>query len=624
MTGVLLKTHTCFWSRLSSIEVNRRNLVVKHNRITGRRNIILSFGCILCLLLGTNAFALNIALEHPTRCGKLQCFPSVTNPNEYFYLPSDPHVSFREDGKPEFSFLRYVKSKTPSGGGVGGITEAEGGGIVHFLVDYTVSDKRLKEAEKALKEDNPDAVLRGPIMFESGNFALVSSFNTKDDKPTELTRQVIGVGRAPLLEGLKAAVSMHLTKLGTQILWKSFQMATPDVSLVFEMTFSGLSDPAEATITANWTKLQKQADITLGAKVSYMNIGGGFDYGNFWEKAKESGSISIDYRGDPTKLQSIIDRAYARLHDIMFEPIPVDQPRADEDGDPLQAMMDAINAASRDNSMGGNYSAPWEVKINGGYRRRNIQRTGEFKLDFRERSRSSITTAMAGNIGPLYTRFGQDPTIFRTINLTDPSYRVREISVALDARNSEEFSKYINHVTLSILKSHGSGTKTSGEVTINRANYLKGKTPSLSYHWDHEPGVDEWMFYKYKVDWSFVGGAKYSMDWAQTDQAAITLTPPYQYRKVEFLAGADTLKQENVRLVTIRVRHDFFGRQVHETINLIPARNQNSVVREFAVPPEQKELEYEITWTLKNKRKISSGTLKSDETIIFCDELPSS
>ena len=584
-----------------------------------------SLGLMFCLLFGTNTFALNIALEHPTRCGKLQCFHSVTNPNEYFYLPANPHVSFREDGKPEFSFLRYVESKTSSSGGPGGITEAEGGGIVHFLVDYTVSDKRLKEAEKALKEDNPDAVLRGPIMFEAGNFALVSSFNTtKDGKPTELTRQVIGVGRAPLLEGLKAAVSMHLTKLGTQILWRSFQMATPDVSLVFEMTFSGLSDPAEATITANWTKLQKQADITLGAKVSYMNIGGGFDYGNFWEKAKESGAISIDYRGDPSKLQSIIDRAYARLHDIMFEPIPVDQPSPDAEGDPLQGMMDAINAASRDNSMGGNYSAPWEVKINGGYRRRNIQRSGEFKLDFRERSRTTITTAMAGNIGPLYSRFGQDPTIFKTVNLTDPSYRVREISVALDARNSEEFSKYINHVTLSIMKQHGSGTKTPGELTINRANYLKGKTPSLSYHWDNEPGVDEWMFYKYKVDWSFVGGAKHSMNWTQTDQAAITLTPPYQYRKVEFLASADTLKQENVRLVTIRVRHDFFGRKVNETINLIPARNQNSVVREFAVPPEQKELEYVITWTLKDKRKISSGTLKSDETIIFCDELPSS
>lgn len=400
-------------------------------------------------------------------------------------------------------------------------------------------------------------------------------------------------------------------------------MATPDVSLVFEMTFSGLTDPAEATITANWTKLQKQADITLGAKVSYMNIGGGFDYGNFWEKAKESGAISIDYRGDPTKLQSIIDRAYARLHDIMFEPIPVDQPGADKDGDPLQAMMDAMNAARQDNSLGGNYSAPWEVKINGGYRRRNIQRTGEFKLDFRERSRSTITTAMAGNIGPLYSRFGTDPTIFKTVNLSDPSYRVREISVALDARNSEEFSKYINHVTLSISKSHGSGTSTPGEITINRSNFSEGLPRSLTYHWDNEPGVDEWMFYKYKVDWSFIGGARYSMDWTRTDQAAISLTPPYQFRKVEFMANPDILEKENVRLVTIRVRHDFFGRQVKETINLLPSRQQNSVEREFAVPPDQKELEYEITWTLKDKRKISSGTLKSDETIIFCDELPS-
>lgn len=575
---------------------------------------------LLALTLSTSAAAQNIALDHPVKCGRLQCFPSVDVSDEYYYLPSNPHVALNEEGKHEFSFTRYVEG-SPEAEGTGGLVEAEGGGIVHFLVDYTVPDSRLDAAREALREISEDAVLRGPIVFEAGTFALVSSFAPDEDKPDDLSKRVIGVGRAPLIEGLKAAVSIHLTKKGSQILWQSFQMDTPDISLVFEMTFSGLNDPAEATITADWTKLQDTADVTLGAKVSYMGIGGGFDYQNFWETAKDSGAISIDYKGDPDKLQAIIDRAYARLHDLMFEPIPVQTAAAEGDDDPLQSMLAVTNAAARES--GTNYSAPWEVKINGGYKRRKITRTGTYTLDFRQRSRTSITTAMAGNIGSLYRQYGDDPAVFRVINISNaPEFRVREISVALDARDESEFSKYINHVTLSLQKEHGSGDTTPGEVTIGRRNYEAGRPMRLRYAWNGEPSVEDWLRYRYKTDWSFVGGAAYSSDWIETDAAAITLTPPYQYREIEFIASPDTLNEANVRMVSIRVKHDFFGKAVSETINLLPGRQEFTAKRIFAVPPDRDSIEYVITWTLTDRRKVTSGPLSSDETIIFCDELP--
>jgi len=564
------------------------------------------------------AFGQNISLDHPVKCGVLQCFPSADHEHQYYYLPANPHVALSDNGKHEFSFTRYVKSQAQSNGD-GGILQADGGGIVHFLVDYSVTDKQLGKALAALKDIDQDASIRGPIIFEAGSFALVSSFAADDDKPSELTKHVVGVGRAPLIEGLKAAVSIHLTKMGAQILWKSFQMDTPDVSLVFEMTFSGLNDPADATITADWKKLQQQADVTLGAKVSYMGIGGGFDYSDFWQQANDSGAINIEYKGDPDKLQSIIDRTYAKLHDIMFEPIRVEQPTSDDD-DPLSSMLAAANAARA--AGGQNYSAPWEVNISGGYRRRKLTQTGNYVFNFRQRSKSSLTTAMAGNIGSLYRLYGEDPSVFRTINLSDKEFRIREISVALDARDEAEFSKYINHVTLTVHKDHGSGEQSTSEVVIKRSNFARGKPQRINYSWDEEASIDDWMQYRYKADWSFVGGASHSSGWRDYDSAAITLTPPYQYREVEFTADAEILEDENVRLVSIRVKHDFFGRQVAETINLIPGRDQLNATRIFAVPPGNDKLEYTITWTLKDRRRINSGQLVSDETIIFCDEVP--
>ncbi len=564
-------------------------------------------------------YAQNILLDHPVKCGGLQCFPSADIEHEYFYLPSNPHVALNDTGKHEFSFTRYVQTNS-NASGEGGIVEAEGGGIVHFLVDYTVSEDELDSALESLKDIDQDAVLRGPIVFEEGSFALVSSFASDDAKPNDLSKHVVGVGRAPLIEGLKAAVSIHLTKMGAQILWRSFQMDTPDVSLVFEMTFSGLNDPADATITADWTKLSDSADVTLGAKVSYLGIGAGYDYSNFWQKAQDSGAITIDYKGDPSKLQGIIDRAYAKLHDMMFEPIKIVQPTSDGDDDLMQTMSAVTDAAFS----ASNYSAPWEVKLNGGYKRRKLTQTGKYTFNFRQRTKSTLTTAMAGNIGSLYRLYGDDPAMFRTVNLADEEFRIREVSVALDARDEQEFTKYINHVTLTIQKDHGSGEQSTGEVVIKRSNFVAGRPQKISYNWDGEENVEGWMAYRYKADWSFVGGAQYSEGWQQSSGAAIALTPPYHYREIEFITSPEILSEENVRLVSIRVKHDFFGRSVKETINLIPSRDQFNATRIFAVPPDNDSIEYTITWTLNDKRRFSSGPLTSDETVIFCDEIPES
>lgn len=573
---------------------------------------------ILTLVSCSYTQAQDILLDHPIRCGQLQCFPSAQDSNVYYYLPSNPHVALNEENKHEFSFTRYVKTQT-SDSGEGGIVDADGGGIVHFLVDYTVSDKQLARAIESLQEDNDEASLRGPVIFESGSFALVSSFAKDEDKPNELTKQVIGVGRAPLIEGLKAAVSMHLTKQGSQLLWRSFQMDTPDISLVFEMTFSGLNDPANAVITADWKKLQDMADVSIGGDIGYMGIGVGFDYSNFWQSANDSGAITIDYKGDPDKLDAIIDRTYTKLHEMMFEPIEVIDPSADEN-DPLaglSALADTLGSSGA-----ANYNAPWEVKINGGYKRRKLTHKGLYTFTFNQQSKGTLTTAMAGNIGSLYRIYGDDPGVFRTINLSDNEYKTREISVSLDAKDEKEFTKYINYVNVTIKKSHGSGNETVAETVIKRSNYAQGRPQVLSYNWEDESDVESWMQYDYKIDWSFIGGAQHSSGWQSGNSAAIALTPPYQYREFKFVASPNIVSDQKIRNITVRVAHDFFGTRKTDVFSLGPVDERYKEEKIFAVPPGTEMIDYTITWRMQDKTVLSSGKQTTDEAVIFCDELP--
>lgn len=586
---------------------------------------------VLVSLLAGPVLAQSILLDHVTACARLVCYPSATDEHRYYYLPSEPRLVVRADGTPEFSFLRYVKA-AESTNDYSGITTADGGGIVHFLVSYETTSAERSDALDALRELDEDAELAGPVSFKEGYFALVSSITNLPQsererlagEQSEYAYAVAGVGRAPLLEGLKSAVSIHLTKLGADILLASFQTATPDISLVFDLTYSGLRDPAEVTITGDWTKLQEHIEASVGVGVGYGPIDIGFDYDDMWDKARTNGIISVNSVGDVQDLQPYIDRAYDQLQKLMFDPVPVEV--YEESGPDLANMMQQMMYAAGNDNQNPQAMAqgkPFYVTLKGGFKRRQIEREGSFELDFRRQMRDDITTAMAGNIGDLHQRYGANEDVFRTVNIgRDPVYRFRPVAVVVDIRDSEDFRNYVNSVSFRLMKKHGSGSTTVEEVLITRNTFQEGANLMVGYPWDGETSDAEWLSYDYEVAWSFIGGARHRES-GTTSDSAFTLSAPYQYREVRFIADRDTLAANDVKLVTVRVSHDFYGRPRSETITLGRGMDSFSETREFAVPPGDDSLTYNITWRMEDDSKKQSGDRTSDEQIIWVDEMPS-
>lgn len=263
------------------------------------------------LLLGAlPALAQEILLDKSVDCGELTCFQSYDDPLTFYYLPDKPRLATDAGGRPQFSFLKYVTNEAK--GGEAGITEAEGGGIVHFLVTYGPSPTQVSFAESDLQREVPGARLAGPIMYRSGTFTLVSSFKQENG---DFTNEVIGLGKAPLIEGHKAAVSMNLTKKGAQILWESFKTATPDISIVFEMEFAGYREPYAAHLEADWSMFSKHQNFAAGAKIYWF----GADIQATFDELRQSGGIKITTKGENVLMDKIIASAYSKLQDIIFE-----------------------------------------------------------------------------------------------------------------------------------------------------------------------------------------------------------------------------------------------------------------------------------------------------------------
>ena len=227
-----------------------------------RRTIALMFA-----LWAAWAAAQEVSLDRSLTAAGVTLFRSRTDAHAWYYLPDEPRIAESENGEPEFSLVKYTSPAEAVGGGTDGITSARGGGVLHLLARYGVSEERLAAALEALREDDEreeDRIV-GPIQYRSGTFALISSVA---DPEGGMARRVSGTGRAPLLEGGKAAVSVALTPQGASFLWKSFDMETPDVSLVFSLEMEGYRTPYEAELVVDWDRVFSHEALDVQAKHS--------------------------------------------------------------------------------------------------------------------------------------------------------------------------------------------------------------------------------------------------------------------------------------------------------------------------------------------------------------------
>lgn len=271
------------------------------------------FTLLCALVVSHSVLAQEVNLDTYKKCGDLICYQSLDDKNVWYYLPDQPRLAVK-NGKPQFSFIKYVRNEKS---GEAGTNRAQGGGIVHFLVTYGVDGKRQAAAEKMLKADNEDAKIEGPIIYRKGHFALITSFT----EGNSTTTKTVAVGKAPLMEGQKAAVSMALTRDGAELLWESFKSDTPDISLVFDMEFAGIREPYEATLEADWSRVAKHHRIQVGGMYKWF----GADVDLLFQELRQDGAVKITTKGESVLMDKIIESANAKLLQVMFDPNPTDE-----------------------------------------------------------------------------------------------------------------------------------------------------------------------------------------------------------------------------------------------------------------------------------------------------------
>lgn len=578
----------------------------------------IQFIWILCLLLLIPAAVSGqqIEIDKGVRVADMWCFPIVTNPRQYVYLSTNARLANDDQGRPQFSFIRYVLNKPGESAEGETITSAEGGGILHFLVLYETPPAQVEEAQKALRSlfKDDEITLRGPVVFKEGRYALVSSIINPSGEGSQ--RHLLASGRAPVLEGNRLALSFDLEPEKATLLLQSFKMATPDISLVFDMAFEGLTQAYDADLLIDWSEVKKHQGFSAGGTVYFVSA----DVEATFDELIRNNTIQLRSRGSDASMEALLKTVYDKLLALMFRPVEPEKVPSSQRGGLMDALDGLINM--KKGSLSSRKTTGFGAYV--GYQLKEMKSSGTSLLNFNHRSSVERHSFITFNIGDFYRRYGADENYFSAVNLGDPTFQQREVRVSLDGALLPEFERYINSVTLTLHKKHQRGSDTYREVVLDRNSFEKD--PSffrMVYGWDGDDDRSLWLQYRYRTRWSFKGGGKYETEWIQTDSPMIDLFAPYERRTIQILGSRERLKKEGVRAVIVKVEYPFFYEQRRQQIVIRPDDEEKDVNIEVTLPLGKYDYDYSIYWIFEGDRRVTA-TGKDSTGVLFIDELPKS
>ena len=579
-----------------------------------KKNLTIGFW-ILLTLAPVGLQAQQILIDRGIRIADLWVFPLFSDTSTYLYLPYQGELVKDEAGVPKFSMLRYIINKPSENDSEATITEADGGAIVHFLFEYNTPQERISQAQAALRErmENDSLSIRGPVVFESGRYTLISSILKEEGETAET--EILSVGEAPVLEGSRIALTFDLSPQKSKLLMESLRQNTSDLSVVFDLSFSGLSDSYQAKLEVDWTKVRTSQAFKAGGSIYFV----GADVELGFDRLRQDNAITLTTVGEHATMEGLLNTVYDKLLKLLFDPVaPETVPEGAQGG-----MMDAFSQILGTNGLLGSRNTTG-FGLSVGYKMKDYKTEGTSVLNFNGRSTVDRHHYITFNAGNLYTQYGDNPDVFADVPLYDPAFQQREIFIGIDGDLQNEFEDMLNSVTVSLRKVHQGGQETLRQMVLTRNSFSEYEGSfSMVYGSMKDTNRVEWLNYDYQALWQFQGGGSLDHGWKQGNASMINLYTPFERRLIELEGDMDLLKEKDVRAIILLVEYPFFDQVKKKRVTIRPGDDLTKKAFEVTLPVEQEDVEYSLTWIKGNGEKLSLEG-KDSYGLIFIDELPES
>ena len=472
-----------------------------------------------------------------------------TKSNNYYYLPTGLRLSQNASGDPEFLFLKYTTDAKTDGGGVEGA-------LMHFLMEWGLTDAQLKEAQEKLTAKNPAAKILGPASVETDS---ERSFEVKSATLNSQGNSLITSGNAPVMPGSKVVTASKMDKYAAQLLVNSFDKAASDVSLILRFKYRTLMPAAKGKIVIDWSKLyQKYQKDSAQFKSNEKKES------YFFGLISVTTSSEKNYKEVRQEMETLVSQKYI---DFQFDELDPNsekvKPIREGFMNMLTQMIGELNqsvdnkpptpeevAAMPDIKTGTSYKFVREKFI------KKVQR-GREVLNLNYRSTYYNPVDITQNLNSWYKDLKSNPRCVGLVNLNDPFFEHRDVNFIMDETTNSMFEdKEVNYVTVNVRKIRSSGNNFTSRFTIEKKNL--GERAHVTYAKGDDSNTDA---PEYQVQWSFSGGYVYPQNpvWQKADFEGNPLAAPLRKRKVEFQTDLDKLKEAKIVRAQLQLRFKKLG-----------------------------------------------------------------
>ena len=575
----------------------------------------LSFLSVAILLAFSGTAKSLVRLEEGSQTiNGVQLLQDFQDPKRYYYVPTVPRLAQNSDGSFQLLCMKYVD--------VGGKSS---GGLFHALIDFTLPEETVKELQSKLQKRMPGAVIMGMVSLvppesstvggeATAGFSVVSAIL----KNQSFTQSTISSGRAPLTPGSRAAIAAILTPQGATLLFDSLTQSASDVSVAISGTFEAAVVGFNAKITAEYSSITRHFS-------EFRNKQSGFTRETLRKEVDElrkSGVIKVEVLDRSSTLagfkanemNAIVDVVTTRIADAMFEqkpgisPAPVgDDARITIPGRQERGFLGTLLAGSGDKE----YVTDQQFFL----KERTDTKQAKFEVILTKSGTVKVPVYSAGNLRIQHDSLKDDPRYFRTVNLADSAFELRDVFFQVDPDTASAFSDTINYVTVSLRKTYTDNPETIRQVTFTADKVKQGAAPvSMNYPRLGEPS-EKAMDYEYRVTWSLRGREPFSFPsengWAKSSQHLQILRPPLEKYEITLESEKSAWLESGIVAVNVMAEIELRGKTSQKRILL---RAQESESSKVLVIYGDSAAKHKITktWVFKDGRQITEVDPASD------------
>jgi len=533
---------------------------------------------ILSVLISNIVSGAIILIDEVVNCDGLICFPTLNQPNDYYYLPASAELVTDDNGVPQFSFLRYK------------ISESElAGGMLTAGMTYSTSLNQLQNSIEVLKEKtgNNNAHLAGPVTILNSKFYIISSILGSSNN-------ILGEGQGSSFQDQSNLISVELDENKSTLFSESLNSETPNLSFAFELSYEGVTNEVSAKITIDWSKISKSEEFGTEAKLFFIEA----DVKKGLKELINNGSIVVDFVGSDENIEQLTNRIIDRLIVNLFTPVETNNIENKE-----RDLVDRIGDKTK---------SLFNFKIGAEYRKKEWKSSGAYSINLSGRNSRKRTYLMTANIGDNTSQLIHLRNAVVTKSLSNEIGSDLQISVVLD-NNLIDNNELINSVELLVYNSNDADnllitdfSETLYPEKIKIINSIDMASSSKEYN--------------STLKWNLSGGSIYEEENSYKNTSTIFLSSPFKSSILYFDFMDKEFIKNNFKAIFIEVTNSL-GLQAQKIF--FRTSNINNEVLEFEGNYLRNFEGYNYTITcVKNDgtKQLIENKLISEYTVINIDE----